>query len=416
MATTDPLTVIHLIDTLRLGGAERLLVTTVKHLNPARFLSKVVVLGPPFDLQPDLERLGVPVHRLGLRGPFDWVRGVGHLAGLLRHERPAILHTHLRYATFYGRVAGLLAGVPTMVRSLHSTEYSHWTSSRLRFQCRRFADRVAGSWLQEGYIAVSDAVRDDYARHLGLQHVEVIHNYVDVDEFRAPAPGQREATRADFGWTSRDFVLLHVARLDWEKGQTYLLQSMQEIQARLPEARLLLVGDGPHDGALRAEARALGLADRVVFAGLRQDLPALFQMADVFVFPSVAEGFGLALLEAMASGCAVVASRVEGIAEVIEDGVDGLFVPPRDPQALAQAVLRLHADATLRRALGQQARRTVQRRFSVATGIPRVEAVYQRLHRRSPGRQASMTNATDHDSRELSREACVLPTQAGRAS
>lgn len=378
-ADREPLRVLHLIDTLRPGGAERLVLTTVKHLDPERFTSVVVTLFPPLDLKEDLERLGVLVHYLGLRGPLDWRRGVLALAGLLWQYRPDILHTHLLYANFYGRLAGLLTRVPSIVTSLHHLDYTHWTSDRLRFRFRKFADRTAGRLLNTSFIAVSQAVRDDYVRHFGLKGVEVIYNYLDLAEFAPPPVEAVEAARKEFRWTIKEFVLLNVARLDWEKGQRYLLLAMQEILKAIPEARLLIVGDGPQEESLRATARSLGLDDVVVFAGKRQDIPSLLGMADLFLFPSVAEGLGIALLEAMAAGLPVVASRVEGIAEVIEDGVDGIFVSPEDPQGIAEAVIRLRGDPRLGEDLGKRARQTVEERFSVSMGLPRLESLYLRL-------------------------------------
>lgn len=378
-APQQPLRVLHLIDSLRPGGAERLVLTTVKHLDPERFMSVVVALLPPLDLKEDLERLGVPVHHLGLRGPLDWRRGILVLAGLLRRYRPNILHTHLPYANFYGRLAGFLARVPSIVTSLHSLEYTHWTSDRLRFRFRKFVDRMAGRLLNASFIAVSRAVRDDYVRHFGLKGVEVIYNYLDPVEFAPMTADDVEAVRSQFGWTSKELVLLNVARLDWEKGQDSILLAMPGILKAIPEARLLLVGDGPKEESLRTTARSLGLKDVVVFAGKRRDIQSLLGMADVFLFTSVAEGLGIALIEAMAAGLPVVASQVEGIVEVVEDGVNGILVRPEDTLEIAKAVVRLYAEPGLRCALGQQARLTVERRFSLAVGLAKVEALYESL-------------------------------------
>lgn len=377
--TQQPLRVLHLIDSLRPGGAERLVLTTVKHLNREHFTSVVVALFPPLDLKDEVERVGVPVHCLGLRGSFDWRYGVLELARVLRRYRPNILHTHLRYSNFYGRLTVLFGGVPSIVTTLHSLDYTHWTSNRLRVKCRRIFDQIAGWLLNAGFIAVSQAVRDDCVRHFGFKNVDVIYNYLDSADFAPVAGEDVEAARRQFGWTAKEFVFLNVARLDWEKGQRYLLLAMPQIVKSIPEARLLLVGDGPQEESLRTTARSLGLEGVVVFAGKRRDIHLLLGMADLFLFPSVAEGFGIALIEAMAAGLPIVASRSGGILEVVEDGVDGILVPPEDAFGIAEAVVRLHADPGLRRALGDRARRTVERRFSVAVGIPQLESFYMRV-------------------------------------
>jgi glycosyltransferase involved in cell wall biosynthesis len=368
--------VLQLIDSLRLGGAERLVLTTARHLDPERFRLVVVALFPLLDFQADLERIGVPVHCLNLRGPYDWHRGLLRLAAILRRERIDILHTHLLYSNFYGRLAGLVARVPRVVTTLHSPEYTYWASNRVRFHIRKFVSGATGRWLNARVLAVSQAVREDHIKHFGPQGIEVLYNYLDPDEFSPPSVEAVTAARSAFGWTSDHFILLNVARLDWEKGQGDLLGAMPDILREIPQARLLLVGEGPKAQALRAAAHSLNLDEAVVFAGKRQDIPALLSLADVFVFPSVVEGLGLALLEAMAASRPVVASSVHGIAEIVQHEVNGLLVAPHDPARIAEAVLRLAFDAGLRHALGEQARQSVERQFSVEVGIPRLESLY----------------------------------------
>jgi glycosyltransferase involved in cell wall biosynthesis len=154
---------------------------------------------------------------------------------------------------------------------------------------------------------------------------------------------------------------------------------MCEIKAMIPQARLLLVGDGPDRENLEGLSRSLGLEGIVVFAGQRRDIARLLAMADLFVFPSVYEGFGIALVEAMAMGKPVVASRVEGILEIVTHEVSGLLIEPHSPQEIVNAVIRLHRDSSLRERLGEQARKTSLERFGVKAGISRLEAIYMSL-------------------------------------
>ncbi len=378
-APSRPAVVVHVVDSLRPGGAERLIVTTVKHLDRGRFTPVVVALAPPLDLRDELVQLGVMVEHLGMRGPLDVRRGVFALARVLRRHGADIVHTHLRFANVHGRLAAALARAPHVVTSLHHLDYTHWPARGWRGRLWKTIDRLTARTINDAFIAVSSAVREDYRRHFGLREVALIHNYVEARpdvtvDADAAARGRRE-----FGWSADDFVLLDVARLAPEKGQRDLVQALPRILAEVPEARLLLAGDGPDREPLRRRAAELGVATRVAFAGDRHDVDALLAMADVFVFPSVAEGLGIALMEAMRAGRPVVSCAVDGIPEVVSDGVDGLLVPPARPEALADAIVRLHRDPELRQRLAARGRETVAARFVAEGGVARLESFYTSL-------------------------------------
>ncbi len=379
MPHTPNIRVLHLISTLGLGGAEQLLLTTAKHLDRSQYALRVIALSAPLDLAPDFERIGIPVEHLGLRGSLDWHRGLFRLAGRLKSYRPQILHTHLPYANFYGRLAGLMAGVPIFATTLHSTEYSHWESTRLRFRVRRAIDVAAARWLPIHYLSISECVKEDYRRHVGLSDVDVLYNYIDPSGFGPLAPERSRQIRESFGWGAEAFVLVTIGRCDVRKGHRYLLEAMPAIIAAIPTARLLIVGDGPEEQTLRHLAKRLNIEHHVTFAGRRRDIALLLGMADVFVFPSIAEGLGIALIEAMASRLPVIASRVEGIREVLTDGIQGVLIPPERPEAIQAAVRTLYANPQARVALGRAARTSVEQRFSVTIGIARLHAFYRRI-------------------------------------
>lgn len=374
----DPIRILHLIDTLRPGGAEQLVLTTVKHLDPRRFVSMVVALAPPLDLKKDLESLGISVHHFEVSSQTDVLSGVMPLVRLLRDHHIDILHTHLRLSNVCGRVAALLAGTPAIVTTLHHLDYTHWAARRWRSRLWKWVDRTTAR-LNKGFVAVSYAVGDDYARHFDLAGAKVIHNYIDPAEFPVSTRGSMLCKRQEFNWTEKEFVLLNVARLAREKGQRYLLQAMAEIVRVIPEARLAVIGEGPEEEALKALCRTLGLEDVVVFAGNRRDVASLLGMGDLFVFPSIGEGLGIAPMEAMATGLPVVACRADGISEVVEDGVTGLLVAPQDPGAISEAIFQFYRDVTLRRRVGEAGRRRIQERFSISAGIPRLEALYREV-------------------------------------
>jgi len=159
----------------------------------------------------------------------------------------------------------------------------------------------------------------------------------------------------------------------------HLISAMPAILTAVPEARLLIVGDGPDEAQLRGEIRRLGLEDVVTLPGKRRDVGHLLAAADVFVFPSIAEGFGIAAVEAMAAGVPAIVSRAGGLAEIVEDGVTGLVVPTADPVAIADAVIRVHGDAALRELLVERARASALARFTAEAGVARLQAFYDRL-------------------------------------
>jgi glycosyltransferase involved in cell wall biosynthesis len=185
--------------------------------------------------------------------------------------------------------------------------------------------------------------------------------------------------RAALGIPPDAFLIGVVARLEPEKGHRHLLEALPAIVEAVPNAWLLLVGEGSQADPLRAQAGSLPLAagQRVVIAGFQPDVEAVTQALDVAVMPSLREAQGLALLEAMAARRPVVASAVGGIPETIRDGVDGLLVPPADPDALAASVIRFARDAKLRDRLAASGRRRVEDRFSVAASVRQVEAIYE---------------------------------------
>jgi glycosyltransferase involved in cell wall biosynthesis len=203
---------------------------------------------------------------------------------------------------------------------------------------------------------VSDYARTRTARQLGIDESRTvtIYNGVDLDRF-VPAP-HRSA-----GGPPTILVVAHLIR---EKGVDVLLRAVARLDHR--SARLLVVGDGPELPQLRALATTLGIEDRTEFAGLRDDVPSCLQKADIFVHPAIwAEAFGWTIAEAMASRCAVIASRTGGIPELIVDGETGMLVEPGDPEAIGSALTRLLESPELRARLGEGARRRVEERFSL---------------------------------------------------
>jgi L-malate glycosyltransferase len=282
-----------------------------------------------------------------LRRPLTGVRRLRHYdvleLNLFGARSGAAL---LAYAAWPARVLFVeRTSAPSLTRPSPAGRAKLWLLNRLT------VPRIAG------LAGVSNYARDRTTRQLGLdpRRALTIYNGVDLERFRwsprAPAPDTPP-------------TILVVAHLIPQKGVDVLLRGFGRLEDA--RARLVIVGDGPEQGALRALAGELGIMDRIEFAGLRDDVQDCLERADIFVHPAIwAEAFGWTIAEAMASGCPVVASRTGGIPELIEDGESGLLVEPGNPDALAAALNRLLASSELRHRLAAAARRRAEERFSL---------------------------------------------------
>jgi glycosyltransferase involved in cell wall biosynthesis len=216
-----------------------------------------------------------------------------------------------------------------------------------------------------------DLIRYDWVRP---ESIEVIPTGIDLTPFQLD--GDPAKVRAELGLPPDAYVFGTVGRLERPKGHVYLLRAFEQVVKTNARARLVLVGDGSLAKPLQEEAARLGLAERVAFAGSRRDVPYLLRAMDVFVFPSLWEGQGLALVEAMASGLPVVASRVGGVSEVITDGTCGQLVPPGSPEALADAMLAVMASPARAREMGAAGRARAEAVFGASRMIKRLEDLY----------------------------------------
>jgi glycosyltransferase involved in cell wall biosynthesis len=373
------LKVLHLLTTMPVGGAEDLVAAIVRGLDPERFVAAAATLGPAGPVGQELRRQGYEVVSLGLdikRTPAGLV--VGAVRELLKAQRPDILHTHLYHPNLYGRLGALGLGLSGVVAAVHNSY------PRVKFHRRLWNFLLA--WVTDEVLVGSVQVWQDVRRYDGVPASRLMLMPYGIPLAELDTPLSREEARERVGVSGSSLVLGAVGRLEEQKGHTYLLAALPELKREIPELTVLLVGEGRRQEDLRRQVEDLGLQSTVRFLGTRRDLPEIFRALDILVQPSLWEGLPLALLKAMGAGLPVVATRVSGSREVIEDGVNGHLVAPGDPEALARVILDLARQPEARRRLGAAARGTVAARYSQEAMLKWLEELYLELWRRKhPG-------------------------------
>ena len=306
---------------------------------------------------------GLAVREMRFRGDL-WPAAALALASALRETRPDVVHLHDPHAVSAGLLARRLAGRSTLVATRRVDFALRGFLSRRKY---RACDRV---------IAVSEAIAG-VLRRGGLPTGRVRVVYEGVPD-RPAQTGGREALR-ELGIPEDAPVVGNVAALTGHKDQATLLAAAARVGVRMPDARFVIVGEGELRGRLEALSRELGLGQRCVFAGFRADLDRLIPAFTVFCLSSHMEGLGTSLLDAMAFGVPVVATAAGGIPEAVTDGITGRLVPPRDPDALAAALVEALEDRKRRDAWGRAGRRRFEERFTADRMVEATLGVYAEL-------------------------------------
>jgi L-malate glycosyltransferase len=366
-------TVLHVDGEAGLRGGERQLLHLAGALR-ARGHRGIVVARRGAELAAAARGAGLETVELPLMGELDFLSAV-RLAALARREG-AIIHAHSAHACGTAALAGL-AGAPVVMHRRVDFPVTG-TSARVKYG-------LAGK-----VVAVSRAIAS-ILRAAGLpeSRLAVVPDAVPADDeeaawsgapaLRPPTPEQRkasrEALRQEFGFTPDMPLVGNMAALVPHKDHDTLLAAAVIVLLKRPDARFLVCGSGPEEERLRDAALAMGLARKLVFAGQREDGAELMRGFDVYCQSSWGEGMGSVLIEALACGVPIAATTAGGIPEVVEDGVSGLLVPPRDPEALAAALLRLLEDEPLRRRLAAAGRERLPR-FGLKAAAAAMEEVY----------------------------------------
>jgi glycosyltransferase involved in cell wall biosynthesis len=352
-------------------GVKRLFSWMIPRFDRRRFNVSLVSLRKKDLSEETLESLGVDITYLE-RSKFDPLT-LPAMLQIVDRKQIDVLHLHGYGATTFGRLAGALRGIPTIVH-----EHANLTSTAW-FQ--NVADRLLEP-ATDIALAVSQSTAEFVinARRIPPSKVKVVYLGVPLEEFSRPRSGEEiAAARQELGIAPDQFAVGTITRLHDSKGNSYLVEAAAQVVRERPAARFFLVGEGPLLGDLQAQASALGLGDRFVFAGFRRDVAGTLSAFDLSVFPSLWEGTPITAFEALAMGKPILATDADGLLDILTDDSDALIVPKRNAAALAEKIVWLLDRPSERARLATAARET-GRQYDIDLFVRKMERLYTILH------------------------------------
>ena len=377
--SSRPLNIVHICDHLgwagsRMHGVKRLFAWMLPRFDKTRYNASLISLRKK-DLSEDtLEQFGIDVTYMG-RSKFDPATYTD-LLKVLDRKQTDVVHLHGYGATTFGRLVAARRGWPVVLHEHANHTDTPW------FQ--KVADKFLEPYTDIA-IAVSKSTAEFVirARLIPQERTKVVYLGAPLDEFAKPRTDEDMAAgRAMLGTPGPAPVIGTVTRLMPSKGNQYFVEAVSHLATRLPDARFVIVGEGELQPALEAQARELGISDRLRFAGFQRDVAAAYSAFDVAVFPSLWEGTPLTAFEALAMGKPIVSTDADGLSDILTPGRDALVVPKQNGGALADAIESLVRDPQKRDALGQAARATGQR-YGIDRFVRRMERLYDLLHETS---------------------------------
>jgi glycosyltransferase involved in cell wall biosynthesis/folate-dependent phosphoribosylglycinamide formyltransferase PurN len=387
-----PLRVLHIITRLIKGGAQENTLLTVLGLRDKGY-DVVLVSGPSIGPEGEIESYArsmgvniivIPQLIRALHPGKDFL-SLLKLFTLIRKNKFDIVHTHTSKAGIIGRWAAKLAGVKVIVHTPHGHIFHSYfgaVKTRIFFLLERIS-----AFACDRIITLTDNCKAEHIE-LGVAAPDkfvTIHSGIRVDRF-LDRNFAKEDIRSDLNIPSKSRVVGTVARLEPVKGVDYFLESMREVLDRMPDVHFLIVGDGSQRKALQDRARELGIENNITFTGIRDDVPSLMSIMDLFVLPSLNEGMGRVLVEAGLMAKPAVATKVSGIPELVKHQETGILVEPRNSKELASGIIELLSKPQQAHYLGQNAKSRMAENFSAQSMVDKIEALYKDLLLSKQGR------------------------------
>jgi len=368
-----------LITSLSWGGAQVQLVRLARELKTRGWDIRVISMIEPGVFAEELHEVGIPVDTLSMNRGVPAPSGIFKTVSILRRWNPVVLCSFMYHANLLGRAAGRMVRVPVIVSSIRNENLGN----RMRERIDRLTNWASDAITTNSRLAAAGLTQRGV---VAPGRLLVIPNSIQVDRYAAN-PGDRERQRQEMGIREDEFLWLSVGRLEKDKDHENLLAAMRLLHQDGIKTSARVAGEGPERGALEGMAANLDLRERVQFLGTRRDLGPLYNAADGFVLPSRREGLPNVIMEALASGIPVVASRVGGVPELVQEGETGFLVPPRDTEALSTAMRRLmEIPPSQRREMGERGRKHVEESFGVGAVTDQWESLFNELtHRKLRG-------------------------------
>lgn len=368
--------IVHLIDTLFIGGAQTHLLTILKCADRVKYCHVVYSLTDELDIGREIESLGINVISLNLQESLKekrWGVVIRRISEMLKDEKPDILETHLTWSRIFGTIASVIIGRKNVISFEQGDIYNTgWQYTTANFLVSFFIDKI---------IVCSNELKKWVCRNYWIPNRKMIvmHNTVLTDFFKPKNDGRN--TRRVLGIGQDDIAIGSIGTLGTgiNKGMNYCIDAVSVLAQKYDNIKLIIVGDGELRGELERQVKNLKLEGVVKFLGSRRDIESILGAMDIFVLASLFEPFGIALIEAMSMEKAVVGSASGGIVEIIKDGINGFLFSPGDPKDLAEKIDRLIGDEKFRKEMGMMARKSVEEKFEAKNYVRRLESIYAGL-------------------------------------
>ncbi len=362
--------VVHLVEELTIGGLEKILTAIVLNLDKKKYNVSVWCLREGGFFADKLVKEGMDVKVLHIstsRNPLS----IYKLYKLLKHHKFDIIHTHAYSAGTIGRISAFLAGIPVII-SHNQNVYGHYN------KYYHFVEWLL-SYITDKIICVSDKVMKFTNETQGIDTKRLITIYNGIEEFCSVSKKETLDLRKKFNIPISSPVIGTIAQFSEKKGLEYLLRSASVLFKDQRDVIFLLVGDGTIKGRLEQLCADLKIENNVIFVGERNDIPEMLSLIDIFVLPSITEGLPLAMLEAMSCGKPVIATSVGGVPEIVENGVSGILVQPKDSDALCGAMREMLSDVGMRDRMGREGQMICEKGFSSRAMVNQIENLYDTL-------------------------------------
>ena len=371
---------LYVFDNMEFGGGERVFAQIINRLSVKKYKIMVACL-PTGTFIEKIEGSGTQIISVDMRNRFN-PGVILQLSSLIKKEKVDIVHSQGARADFFARMAAKLAGAPNVVSTV-PMPVEGFDVSPIRKIVYKIFNRFSERFVDR-FMVVSGALEKMMIeRHrIEPQRVVKIYNGIEKDDFCITDDEiacKRVGFRNNSGFGGGIPIIGVIGRLVWQKGFEYFIEAIPEVLEEFKAARFVLVGGGELEGELKLKSKRLKLENKIFFTGFRHDIKDILASVDIFVMPSLLEGLPVVLLEAMAMGKPIIATDIDGINEVLENGKTGLLIPPKSPEALSEAIVNLLSHRDHAYQMGINARRVVEKRFGVDIMVEKVEEVYEEL-------------------------------------